>query len=183
MIELPGVDVPVAVSENIPEATDIDEFLTVRLWKLDERNEDLRVCCLIEIASFEATDQPADVDARLGSFLEASFDDILEVGISLEALLWAPCFSRSPSEYSSSSASISRSRARSSTMLAALETTLDFAFGVLDTTLDEFFLLLASGFEPIPKLSSLLGCANEQLPVFESFECDSGINAGEPDYV
>lgn len=91
LIDLPGIDVPVAVSENVPEAADIDEFLTVRRWKhvkVDERNEYLCICYCIEIASFNATDQPADVDARLGGFLKPSFDDILEVDISLEALLW-----------------------------------------------------------------------------------------------
>ena len=90
-IDLSGIDVPVAVGENIPEATDIDEFLTVRWWKrvkVDERNEHLYICYFIEIASFEATYQPTDIDARLGGFLKASFDDILEVSISLEAFLW-----------------------------------------------------------------------------------------------
>lgn len=91
LIDLSGIDVPVAVGENIPEATDIDEFLPVRCGKhvtVDERNEYVCICYVIEIAPFETTDQPADVYARLGGFLETSFDDILELGITLEALLW-----------------------------------------------------------------------------------------------
>nr|WP_233204224.1 hypothetical protein [Halegenticoccus soli] len=68
-------------------------------------------------------------------------------------------------------------------MLAALETALDRAFSIFDTALNEFFLSFTSRFKPVAKLGGVLVCADEKLSLFESLDCDSGINRCNSHYI